>query len=52
MKTILKIALSFIPVILILAVVCLIVYAANHLPGWVVLPLSVPAIAMTWHEMR
>ena len=52
MKTILKIALGFIPVILMLTAVCLIVYAANHLPGWVVLPLSVPAIVMTWHEMR
>lgn len=52
MKTILKIVLGFVPVILILAAVCLIVYAANHLPGWVVLPLSVPTIAMTWHEMR
>lgn len=41
MKTILKIALGFISVILILAAVCLIVYAANYLPGWVVLPLSV-----------
>lgn len=52
MKTILKIALGLVPCILILAAVCLIVYAANHLPGWVVLPLSVPAIAMTWHEMK
>ena len=52
MKFVYKLLLGLVPCILILAAVCLIVYAANHLPGWVVLPLSVPAIAMTWHEIR